>query len=86
MDQYKAIMASDLPDVDKVKEAFALITGTIVQQGEQEIEALRAMHDRENLVKEQIKVSTVRLVRDIFAGAYRQATGRKPWEDADERG
>lgn len=85
MAQYKAIMTSALPDVDKVKEAFALITGVIIQQGEWEIEALRAMNDQEKVIKEQIKVGTVRLVRGIFADAYRQAMGCKPWEDADER-
>lgn len=78
MDRYKAIMNSDLAEVDKVKDAFTLITDSIMQHGEQEIEVLRAMNDRENLIKEQIKVSTVRLVCDIFAEAYRQATGRRP--------
>ena len=33
----------------------------------------RALNDRENLVRERIKLSTVRSVRRIFAEAYRQA-------------
>lgn len=85
MDEYQAIMASDLREVDKVKAAFELITGVIVQQAEQEIDLLRAVNDRENLIKEQIKLSTVRSVRAIFAEAYRQATGCKLAEARDER-
>ena len=37
------------------------------------IEVRRALNDRENLVKERIKLSTVRSVRGIFVEAYRQA-------------
>lgn len=85
MDEYQVIMASELREVDKVKAAFELITGVMIQHAEQEIELLRALNDRENLVKEQIKLSTVRSVRAIFAEAYRQATGRKLAEAHDER-
>ena len=85
MDEYKAIMASDIPEVDKVRDAFKLVTDMIIAQGELEIEALRAMNDRENLIKEQIKVSTVRSVTGIFAEAYRLATGRRAGGAQDER-
>ncbi|MBK8988330.1 MAG: hypothetical protein IPM39_20055 [Chloroflexi bacterium] len=81
MDKYQAIMASGLAEVDKVKEAFSLITDAIIRHGEQEIELRRAMNDRENLIKEQIKLSTVRTMRGVFSGAYHAATGSKPWEN-----
>lgn len=77
MQAYQAIMQSDLPAVDKVKEAFTLVTNFYIEHGEREIELLRAMNDRDNLVKEQIKVSTLRLAQSIFGDAVRQATGSR---------
>jgi len=71
---YEAIMTSDRPVLEKVKEAFSLITNFYIADGEREIELLRAMSDPENLVKAQIKVSTLRSAQAIFAEAYRQAT------------
>jgi hypothetical protein len=69
-------MASDLPEVEKVKEAFKLVTNLAIADGEREIELLRPVADRENLVKAQIKVSTLRSAQGILGEAYRQATGQ----------
>ncbi len=77
MQAYQAIMQSDLADVEKVKEAFTLVINFYIEHGEREIELLRAMSDQENMVKEQIKVSTMRSVQSIFDEAYRQATGSR---------
>jgi len=71
---YEDIMSSGQPALEKVKEAFSLITDFYIADGEREIELLRAMNDRENLVKAQIKVSTLRTAQAILAEAYRQAT------------
>ncbi|MCA9932630.1 MAG: hypothetical protein H6662_18535 [Ardenticatenaceae bacterium] len=81
MRAYEAVMASELAEVDKVKEAFKLVTDFFLLHSEHEIEVLRAMSDRENLVKEQIKASTIRSMQGILADAYRQATGRKAWDE-----
>lgn len=77
MEAYAGIMAADMPDVDKVRDAFELITDAVILHSEHEIELLRAMSDRDNLVKAQIKLSTVKWARGILAEAYTQATGRK---------
>ena len=77
MKVYQAIMQSDLAAVEKVKEAFTLVTNFYIEHGELEIELLRAMNDQENLVKEQIKVSTMRSAQGILSDAYRQATGSR---------
>ncbi len=77
MQAYQAIMQSDLPAVEKVKEAFTLVTNFYIEYGEREIELLRAMNDRENMVKEQVKVSTMRSAQGILVDAYRQAMGSR---------
>ena len=50
------------------------IADQIVADAEREVELLRAMGDREALVKEQIKLSTVRHLRGIFEQCYHGAT------------
>ncbi|MBE2197934.1 MAG: hypothetical protein IAE79_04940 [Anaerolinea sp.] len=74
MAAYTAIMASDLPEVEKVHEAFKLVTDFYITDGEREMELLRAMSDRENLVKVQIKVSTFRSAQAILSEAFRMAS------------
>lgn len=74
MQAYTAVMNSELPAIEKVRQAFKLVTDFYIQDGEREIELLRAMSDRENLVKVQIKVSTLRSAQAILAEVYRQAT------------
>jgi hypothetical protein len=79
MDEYNRVMASELPEIDKLRVGFEWITDRIVADAEREVELLRAMQDREALVKEQIKLSTVRHVRGLFEQCYRSATaGRRP--------
>ena len=80
MEAYKQIFASDLVEADKVAQAFDYVTSKIVAFAEQEIELLKVMNDQELLVKEQIKLSTVRHCRTIFADAFQQATGRRAWD------
>jgi hypothetical protein len=74
MDEYNQIMAGDRPPIEKLRAGFEWITDLYLADGEREIELLRAMQDREALVKEQIKVSTVRHLRGIFEQCYRGAT------------
>ena len=73
MQAYTAVMASELPVIEKVREAFKLVTDFYIEDGEREIELLRAMSDREGVVKVQVKVSTLRSAQAIFAEAYHQA-------------
>jgi uncharacterized coiled-coil protein SlyX len=59
-------MAADLPEVEKLQQSFRYLTGKLVEQGDAEIELLRALGDKESLVKEQIKVSTLRHAQSVF--------------------
>jgi hypothetical protein len=77
MEEYEAIFTTELSEADKLKQGFQMITNTIVIQAQHEIELLRAMDDREQLVKQQIKLSTVQHIQGIFEDAYLRATGQR---------
>ena len=55
MKKFDEIVGSDLPDIEKLKQTFSLITQSYLTHAEEEIELLKAMGDQENLIKEQIK-------------------------------
>ena len=80
-DQLKDIHASNLNDLQKVTQAYNLITSTILLHSDNEIELRRAMSDQENLVKEQIKNGMIKHLRSIYNTCHQQATGRKAWDD-----
>lgn len=80
MEEFNAIIASDLPEIEKLAQAFAWITGRIVEHAHEEIELAQVMHDQEAVVKGQIKMSTLKHAREIFAFCYIRATGRRPWD------
>ncbi len=81
MEEYNQIFASDLPEIEKLAQAFGLITGTLLEHSEGEIDLLRALNDREALVKEQIKLGMLKHVRDVFDECYRRTTGRRAWDE-----
>ena len=84
-DWIREIEGSDQPEIDKLKAFFGQITEKIVEFAEKEIELAKAMQDRESLVKQQIKMETIRTARGIFARGYQIATGRKAWDEQDKR-
>ena len=59
-DEVDRIINSDVADLDKVMRAFDVITGSVIEAAEQEVELSRALGDPESLVKEQIKMETVK--------------------------
>jgi hypothetical protein len=75
------IFGSDLPEIEKLARAFQRITDSVVESAENEIEVVRALGDRDSLVKEQIRSSTMRHAQMIFRDCYRQATGRRCRDD-----
>jgi hypothetical protein len=77
MEKFDELLASELPDIEKLKETFALITQSYLTHSVQEIELLKAMGDQENLVKEQIKHSTVLHVSGVFEFCYSRVTGKQ---------
>jgi hypothetical protein len=82
-DWIREIQGSDQPEIDKLKTFFGQITSRIVEYAENEIELAKAMQDRESLVKQQIKMETIKSARGIFARGYQIATGRKAWDEQD---
>jgi hypothetical protein len=80
------IMATDLPDHEKIAQTFDCITRFIIASAASDIEVARAMHDREGLVKTQIKMETIKHARVIYEGCYQRVTGQRPWSgDMGER-
>lgn len=79
--EYEEIFASDLSEADKIAKAFHMIIHTIETHANNEIELRKAMNDRETMVKEQIKLSSIQHARGIFDMVYLRATGKRSWNN-----
>ena len=79
--QYNQILESDLPEIEKIAQAFELVTGQIIDHGQKDLEIFKAMGDTESLVKEQIKQETLRFARGVFQEAFSRVTGRSAWDE-----
>ncbi len=80
-DWIRELRRSDQPEIDKLKEYFGQITSKIVEYAREEIDLAGAMQDRDEVVKQQIKMETIRTAREIFARGYQIATGRAAWDE-----
>ena len=81
MDDFLAIFETDLSEAEKIARSFDHVTSFYIQHSEQEIELLRAIGDKEKLIKEQIKMETMKHVRSIFNDCFKHSTGKKAWND-----
>ncbi len=81
MDKLDEIFDSDQAEIAKLAQAFEWITGQHIEHGEREIELFRAMQDQEMLIKEQIKLSTIKYTRGVFNDCHQRATGRRAWDE-----
>lgn len=81
-----SIFASPKPELEKLAEGFHLITRDQITHSLREQELLQALGDKQGLVKEQIKMSTIEHVVSIFDECYQRATGDtfEPKETFDE--
>ena len=79
--EVERILASELPDLERVAQAFDCITGFVAGHARAEIELARALQDSEQLLKTQIKKETMVHARSIFETCYRRVTGRRPWRE-----
>lgn len=79
--EVERILKSDLPDLEKLAQAFDCITGFIVAHAEGEIELARALQDREQQIKTQIKMETMKHARSIFSHVYLRIARRRPWDE-----
>ena len=70
------IFASPKPELNKLSEAFHAITSDILTHSEREQDLLRALGNQDGLVREQIKMSTLKHAVQIFEDCYFRATGQ----------
>ena len=81
MEELKAILEQEIPEVEKLAQAFDWITGRMVEHGRLQVELARVMQDRESLVKEQIKLSVMEHARQIFQQCHVLVTGRRACDE-----
>jgi hypothetical protein len=75
------IVRSDRPDIVKLALSFDEIVGRIIANSERDIEVWRALHDQEAVIKEQIKMETLKHARTILQQCYQRVTGRRDWNE-----
>jgi hypothetical protein len=75
------IKRSDLSEAEKIAQAFGYITSTIIEHTHHEIELARAMQDQEKVVKQQIKLETLKHARGILQTCYQLMIGKDAWEE-----
>jgi len=83
------IFSSQAPAIDRLAEGYHYILGQHVEESGREIELLKALGDREQVVKEQIKHSLLQHVLSVFDDCYFRATGElwqpKPKDEPEVR-
>jgi RNase P/RNase MRP subunit p29 len=80
-----AILASSLPDMAKMARAFEGLTGFIIKDTGQQIELAQAMGNRQEVVKQQIKMETLKHARTLFQTCYLGVTGKAAWDEPAKR-
>ena len=83
--QLDAILASNRPDLAKLALAFDGLTGFIIEGAGRQIDLARAMGDDREIVKQQIKMETLKHARAIFQTCYLGVTGKAAWDDPAKR-
>jgi len=79
--EFEAIIASDLPEAEKLARAYQLIIEQHMEHTRREIELFKAMGDKEALVKEQIKLGVMEYTLGVLTHCYWRVTGRKVTDD-----
>ena len=79
-DRFEEIRASDGTDTEKLAVAFGDLTQFIVEDSERQVELARASQDKEEAVKQQIKLETIKHARRLFETCYRHITGKQAWK------
>ncbi len=67
----------ELTELEKLVQAFDLVTKTAITTSEHEIELALAMGDKETAVKERIKSGGIHTARGMFEYCYREITGSR---------
>ena len=84
-EELDAIIGADLPEMDKLAAAFGGLTSFVVEVTEKEIELARALGDRQEVIKQQIKMETIKSARYMFRTIFWQVTGRWAWDEPIKR-
>ena len=84
-EELDTILDSDLPEMDKLAAAFGGLTGFVVEVAEKEIELAKAMGDRQETIKQQIKMETMKSAREMFRTVFWQVTGKWVWDEPVKR-
>ena len=79
--EFEAVIASDLPDAEKLARAYQLVITQHIEHTRREIELFKAMGDKEALIKEQIKVGVMEYTLGVFTDCYCRVTGRRSTDD-----
>ncbi|MBE2220021.1 MAG: hypothetical protein IAF02_00690 [Anaerolineae bacterium] len=68
---------TDLTELEKIVQAFDLVTKTAISYSTHEIEIALALGDKETAVKERIKSGGIHISRGMFEYCYREITGSR---------
>jgi hypothetical protein len=75
--EFEAILASDLPDLEKLTQAYRFVLKDQITIANREIELQKALGDQEKMIKEKIKKGAIEYSASIFAFCYLKVTGRQ---------
>jgi hypothetical protein len=81
MKEIQEIARQELPEVEKLAQAFDRLTRRYIENAHNEAELLRALGDEQDLIKERIKAGVMENARSIFQDCYRVITGRSAWHE-----
>ena len=73
---YEAVFQTGKAPVDLLADGFDLTLSRLLVESDREMDLLQAMDDRDGIVKEQIKRSTIQHALDVFGECYLRATGQ----------
>jgi hypothetical protein len=79
--RFEQLKAADIADAEKLARAFGHITGLIIGHAEKEIDLARAMHDQDTVIKQQIKMETLKHSRHVLDMCYLRLFGGRVWDE-----
>ena len=82
-DRFDEILASDGTDMEKLARAFGGLTDFIIEDAMRQVELARASQDREEAVKQQIKLETMKHARRLFGTCYLNIAGKRAWDEEE---
>jgi len=77
MDEFDKIIASDLPELEKLAKAYHWTVTQYIHAARFQVELVQSMEDRDQMIKEQIKLGVMESAWDMFEFCFLKVTGRK---------